>query len=50
LSPEDIYVKGRGGAGLGLVVCRQLLAAMGGTFTLERVPDGTVIGLGLPLA
>lgn len=52
LSPEELYVKGQGGAGLGLVICRQLMVAMGGTFTLERAPmgPGTVIGLELPLA
>ncbi len=52
LSPEELYVKGQGGAGLGLVICRQLMVAMGGTFTLERDPGGmgTVIGLELPLA
>ena len=52
LSPEELYVKGQGGAGLGLVICRQLMVAMGGTFTLERaaVGPGTVIGLDLPLA
>ena len=52
LRPEELYVKGQGGAGLGLVICRQLLVAMGGAFTLEREPlgAGTVIGLELPLA
>jgi signal transduction histidine kinase len=52
LSPEDLYVKGRGGTGLGLIICRQLVVAMGGTFTLERDSGnlGTVIGLDLPLA
>lgn len=52
LSPEALYIKGQGGAGLGLVICRQLMVAMGGTLTLERDPmgAGTVIGLDLPLA
>ncbi len=51
ISPEELYVKGQGGAGLGLVICRQLMLAMGGAFTLERAGGmGTVIGLELPLA
>lgn len=52
LGPDDLYVKGRGGAGLGLMICRQLMVSMGGIFTLERDPGGmgTVIGLELPLA
>jgi signal transduction histidine kinase len=52
MSPEELYVKGQGGAGLGLVICRQLMVAMGGTLTLERDSGGmgTVIGLDLPLA
>jgi signal transduction histidine kinase len=52
LSPDELYVKGQGGAGLGLVICRQLMVAMGGAFKLERDPmgSGTVIGLELPLA
>jgi signal transduction histidine kinase len=52
LRPEELYASRSGGACLGLLVCRQLIAAMGGTFTLERDPmgRGTVIGVGLPLA
>ncbi len=52
LRPEDFYIQGQSGAGLGLVICGQLMDAMGGALVIDAtVGDaGTVIGLELALA
>jgi signal transduction histidine kinase len=46
------YLRGHGGLGLGLVISRQLILAMGGRFTASHNPEKqeTVIRLDLPLA
>lgn len=42
---------GRGGAGLGLAISREIMTRLGGDLTLERSgPDGSVFLLSLPLA
>jgi signal transduction histidine kinase len=52
VQPEELFLKGQGGDGLGLVLCRQLMIDMGCGFQLERDPSGagTIISLELPLA
>jgi len=52
LRPEDIYIHGQSGAGLGLVICSQLMDTMGGALVIEPVTgdEGTVIGLEMPVA
>lgn len=52
LRPEDIYVQGQIGAGLGLVICSQLMDSMEGALVIEPITgdEGTVISLELPIA
>jgi signal transduction histidine kinase len=52
LRPEDCYIQGQNGAGLCLVICGQLMDAMGGALVIHPVApeEGTVIGLELVLA
>ena len=50
--PEGQFPEGQGGTGLGLVMCHQLMTAMGCDLTLERNTDGggTTIVMELPVA
>ncbi len=51
LKPEEMYIHGRRGAGLGLVICKQLMEAMGGALRLHQDEQGrgTILSLDLPL-
>ena len=52
LLPEELYLEAPGGAGLGLVISRQILDAMGGALRIDPDPEGpgSVVSLLLPLA
>ena len=50
LLPEGTFPQVQGGQGLGLVMCHELMIAMGCDLTLERDAGGTTIALELPLA
>lgn len=52
LRPDDVYVQGQAGAGLGLVICSQLMATMEGSMVIDASAGdvGTVISLELAIA
>lgn len=52
LRPDDVYVQGQAGAGLGLVICSQLMDAMEGALIIDGSAGeaGTVISLELAIA
>jgi two-component system sensor histidine kinase BaeS len=49
--PARAGAEPRGGSGIGLTIARELLAANGGTISVERTgPDGTIFAIELPIA
>jgi two-component system sensor histidine kinase BaeS len=49
--PARAGAEPRGGSGIGLTIARELLAANGGTISVERTgPDGTIFAIELPTA